>query len=252
MRFVEIAGRRYAQFAKLADQPGLLHAFSTRPQDVSARDDADAPARAQRRAQMAQDWGVSPERLHYCVQVHQPRRRRITHASPTGPQESIDALYSDAHGAGLMTFSADCPLVLVFDVRRAVVAMVHASWRCSVAQATRLLIADLRAEFGCDPRELQAGIGPSAGPCCYEVKADVWEAAANLPRRESLFLQRGGRLYFDLWLANRTQLECAGLPSENIELSEICTMCRTDLFYSFRREGPGCGHFGLLAAIRGS
>jgi copper oxidase (laccase) domain-containing protein len=96
---------------------------------------------------------------------------------------------------------------------------------------------------------LLAGVGPSAGPTRYEVGEEVYEAAAGLPERERFFPRRDGRLYFDLWEANRSQLVFAGVSPENIEVAGICTISRTDLFYSYRREGPGCGHFCLLAGV---
>ena len=105
------------------------------------------------------------------------------------------------------------------------------------------LIDLMISRFGSTPPALNAGIGPSAGPENYEVKDDVYRAAAGLPERERFFIKRDGRMYFDLWSANRAQLELAGIPADQIELAGICTMSRTDIFYSYRREGTGCGHF---------
>ena len=107
---------------------------------------------------------------------------------------------------------------------------------------------DAQAAFG-QLRDLRAGIGPSAGPCCYEVKDDVREAARMLAGATELFPQRDGRMYFDLWRANRNQLVARGVNSVSIEIAGICTMCRNDMFFSFRREGAGCGHFALMAAL---
>ena len=107
----------------------------------------------------------------------------------------------------------------------------------------------LAASFGTRPQDLLVGIGPGAGPCCYEVQSDVYEQAAGRVDRKRSFARRNHRLYFDLWQANRLQLLELGIPGQNIEVAGICTMCQNDVFYSYRREGPGCGHFGLLAAL---
>ena len=104
--------------------------------------------------------------------------------------------------------------------------------------------------FACDARTLYAGVGPSAGPEKYEVGPDVYDAAAGLPDRERCFPRRDGRMFFDLWQANRGQLERAGVPTGNIEVAGVCTMSDPGLFYSYRLEGTGCGHFGLMAAVR--
>lgn len=251
MRFFEIADRRYAQFTRLAGEPGLRHAFSTRPQDMSIRSDGGQALRRGRREQMARDLGLDPQRLCCCVQVHGTRVGVIDSPRGVGPLEGCDAVITDQRGIPLMTFSADCPLILVYDPFAQVVGLAHASWRCTVAQLTARLVERMVTQFGCRADRLLAGIGPSAGPDEYEVREDVRAAAAGLPQRERLFRYRDGRMYFDLWEANRALLMAAGLRAENIEVAGICTMTRTDLFYSYRREGAGCGHFGLMAGLAG-
>lgn len=251
VEFHHVEQRRYAQFSRLRSAPGLKHGFSTRPMDVSARDDERYAERAARRVQMARDLGFDPTRLFHTVQVHETQIARIDATSQAGAYPGFDALITSLPGAALMTFSADCPLVMVFDPRRRALGMVHASWRCTVAHASGLLVQALRDAYGCDPRDLLAGIGPSAGPTTYEVKEDVREAAAGLPDRDRLFPRRDGRMFFDLWQANQDELERAGLGPENIEIAGICTISSPEIFYSFRREGPGCGHFGLLAGLDG-
>ena len=246
MRFCAIDSRRYARFERLGRQQGLRHAFSTRPDDVSAR----AEGSAARRRRMAIDLELDADAVAYCLQVHRTELAVIEGSTAAGPCEGVDGLLTVQPGTTLMTFSADCPLVLAYDPVRRAVGMVHASWRCTVAGATRGLIEAMRRSFGCDPKNILAGVGPGAGPCCYEVGADVREAAASLEQRDAVFSVRGGRLFFDLWSANRAQLLAAGVRAENVETAGICTLCRNDLFYSYRIEGAGCGHFGLMAGLR--
>jgi len=252
MYVLQVDNRRYVQFERLRNEPRLAHAFSTRPGDVSPREDGLATERAAHRRQMAVDLGLDPGELCYCAQVHRPGLMVIDEARPRGRLESMDAVSTALPGVPLMIFSADCPLILVFDPVRQVVGLGHASWRCTVASATRRVVEAVCGCFGSRPGDLLAGIGPAAGPCCYEVQTDVFQAAAQLPGRAELFETRAGRLYFDLWCANRAQLIEAGLSPENVETAEICTMCRNDWFYSLRREGPGCGHFGLIAGLAGT
>jgi hypothetical protein len=198
---------------------------------------------------MVRDLGLLPEKLRYCVQVHEGRVAVITDGERPGRLEGFDAVATNRPGVGLMTFSADCPLVLVYDPGRCAVGMAHASWRCTASAITQRLVEVMGRHFGCQPPELLAGVGPSAGPEAYEVGEDVYAAAERLPDHASLFVRRNGRLFLDLWEANRSQLERAGLRPENIEVAGVCTMTRTDLFYSYRREGAACGHFGLLAGV---
>lgn len=250
MRFITLAGRRYGQFESFS-VPDLVHAFSTRPDDVSARQDAHREVRAARRAQMLRDFGLNANRLHYCVQIHEPRIKVVNASTPFGSHENYDALITAQTHVALMNFSADCPLLLIYDPRRRIIAQAHASWRCSVARIAATVVEKMAIEFASDPADLIAGIGPSAGPCCYEVKNDVRAAAesVNLPQVDLCFPEREGRMYFDLWHTNRQQLVEAGINHSNIELAGICTMCRNDVFFSFRREGAGCGHFGLMSSL---
>lgn len=245
MHFVRIENRRYAQFPRLRDEPGLVHAFSTRPLNVYSGDGRTGD----HRQLMARDWDLDPQQLHYCRQVHGTRLVVINADRPGGVLDGCDGVATDLPGVGLMTFSADCPLVLIYDPVGRAVGMVHASWRCTVAQNTRRLVELLANRFGSRPEHMRAGIGPGAGPERYEVGSDVYEAAAGLAERDRFFLRRDDRMYFDLWAANRAQLCAAGVPADRVEVAGICTMTRTDLFFSYRREGRGCGHFGLLAAL---
>jgi polyphenol oxidase len=249
MHFVQIGERRYAQFPRLRQAAGLVHAFSTRPADLAQREGPSAAKRAVERRTMVADWGLDPARLRYCEQVHEPGLIVVDEACPAGLLARYDGSLTALPDVPLMTFSADCPLVLAFDPVQRVLGMAHASWRCTVARMTARLIERMRVQFGCRSADLLAGVGPGAGPCCYEVQGDVYEAAAELPGRGHYFQRRDGRLYFDLWEANRMQFVESGVAAKQIEAAGLCTLCHNDVFYSYRREGAGCGHFALLAAL---
>mgnify|MGYP000179826803 CR=1 FL=1 len=193
---------------------------------------------------------LDPAALCCCAQVHETRIARVGATGPRGRLEGCDAVLTDVPGVPLMTFSADCPLIVLYDPRRRVLGLVHASWRCTVARLTEQVVRALTAEYGVRPADLRVGIGPGAGPCCYEVQQDVYDAARELRARDAAFQRRDGRLYFDLGRANLAQLAAAGVPPPQVELAGLCTLCHNDLLYSFRREKAGCGHFGLMAALR--
>ena len=250
MHFLQIETRRYVQFERLRHEAGLVHAFSTRPLDVASRVGPGVAERTAHRRTMAGDLGLPGHALRYCQQVHETRLTVVGAATHDGRLADCDGAVTALPGVPLMTFSADCPLILAYDPVRRVLGMAHASWRCTVGHMARHLIELLHARFECRPADLRVGIGPGAGPCCYEVKEDVYAAAAELQDRAQCFVQRDGRLYFDLWSANRDQLLVAGVQPDNIEVAGLCTLCHNDVFYSFRRERKGCGHFGLMAALR--
>ncbi|MEW6197447.1 MAG: polyphenol oxidase family protein [Planctomycetota bacterium] len=245
MHFVQIAPRRYAQFDRLRQVAGLVHAFSTRPENLAPRNGDHADERRQ----MVADWGLNPQRLCHCEQVHGRQITVVEDPWTGGPLAETDGAITALPELPLMAFSADCPLVLVADPVRRVLGLVHASWRCTVARMTARLVEQMTTRFDCRSDDLWAGVGPGAGPCCYEVGPEVYEAAAGLTDRDRCFVERDGRRFFDLWTANRVQLLETGVPADRVEIAELCTMCRTDVFFSYRREGPGCGHFALLAAL---
>lgn len=249
MIFVERNGRRYGQFPQFAELDGLVHAYTTRPLDVSFRADDRRAERTANRNQALTDWGLPADTLRYCEQVHADRLAIVTTETPAGPLADCDGAATATPGVPLMSFSADCPLVLFFDPVQRAVAVVHASWRCTVGGLVTRMVDLLRTTYGTRPEQLHVGIGPGAGPTQYEVQDDVYQAAATLPQRDACFRRTDGRMTFDLWTASTQLLVAAGVPVTRIAVAGICTMSRTDVFYSFRREGRGCGHFGLLAAV---
>jgi YfiH family protein len=179
-----------------------------------------------------------------------------------------DALVTDQPGVLLPVCTADCvPLLLVDPARRAIAA-VHAGWRGSLERVAEKTVGEMRRTFHSQPEELLAAIGPCIGACCYEVGEEVVEAfrgrftrcegyftkprlkhSARAPRSRypRLFLSSrtpghgpdaGGADHLDLVAVTRDQLRNAGLRTRNIHVARFCTACRTDLFYSHRKEGP--------------
>ena len=251
MHELHVDGRRYLQFDHLRRDPLLVHAYSTKPLDCRLRDGNHAADGIANRAAMIRDLGVDPNALRYSRQIHKPNLVIVDEHTPPGGIDAVDGMITRSRDIPLMAFSADCPLIIAYDPRRSAVGVVHSSWRCTVAHATGRLIELMRDELGCEPADLLAGIGPSAGPLAYEVGQDVIDAAATrLPDHERFFRRRDGRLYFDLWAANRAQLEEAGVQPAHIEVARLCTMTRTDLFYSYRVEGAATGRFVALVALR--
>ncbi|HEY0323296.1 MAG TPA: peptidoglycan editing factor PgeF [Pyrinomonadaceae bacterium] len=168
-------------------------------------------------------------------------------------EERCDALTTRAPGILLAVKSADCVPLLLGDARTGACAAVHAGWRGTVARIVERTIERMRAEYGTRAEELRAAIGPAAGACCYEVGAEVIEAfRENFRDADSLFQPtREGHALIDLQRANRNQLVQSGVPLERIHIAPFCTMCRTDLFFSYRREKSVFGRVGRLMSVIG-
>jgi len=182
--------------------------------------------------------------------AHQVHGGRVLRVAENGFAGEADALWSDQPGLGVVGRSADCPLILVGGSRQdgsRVWGFAHASWRSTIQGITAGLILAMTEE-GVDPAGLRAVICPSAGPCCYEVGDEVRQAALESlgPGAAWFFLERLGRLSFDLWAANVAQLTAAGVAENNIFNVQHCTICGGDRYPSHRREGDQAGRFAAV------
>lgn len=181
----------------------------------------------------------------------------VLRAPETGfPADAIpeaDGIMTGQPGVLLAIQTADCIPVLVADRKRRVVAGFHAGWRGTVQRIVENGIALMREEFGCEPEDLVAAIGPGIGSCCYTVGEDVLrQFEANFAYAPELFVRddKGvlAALRLDLTEANRRQLLDAGLAAASVATVGGCTACHPGLFYSHRASG---GHAGRMMSVIG-
>ena len=159
------------------------------------------------------------------------------------PDQEGDALVTNHPGTLVSVRTADCVPVLLVDEQAGVVAAIHAGWRGAVAGIVPETIAICVTQFQSHPASLKAAVGPSIGPCCYEVDAPVIDPLrARYPDWPGVLEQTSvGKGRLDLKRLIRHQLLEAGLAPACIDTVELCTHCRADLFYSYRREGQVIG-----------
>lgn len=150
-----------------------------------------------------------------------------------------DALMTNQTGVLLTIRTADCVPVLVHDPLNRVVAAVHAGWRGAVAGIVPKTLSLMRHRFGSEPVSLRVGIGPSVGPCCYEVDEPVLARLRTSFADWRLVIRETGRsrAMLDLQEFVRRQAQAVGVESEYIRTVRVCTACHPDLFYSYRRDG---------------
>ena len=195
-----------------------------------------------------------------CWQVHGADVRVVKTVEEAKPAENqlgdtiyCDVIVSGARGVLAGVKTADCVPLLIGDPVTGAFAAVHAGWRGTLATAAVVAVDRLKREYDAKPQDLRVAIGASAGPCCYEVGSEVIEAFTNrFGSGANLFTTtRPGHAMVDLLKANRDQLESAGVMPERIHTAPICTMCRTDLFFSYRKEKNLHGKVGRLMAVVG-
>ncbi len=176
--------------------------------------------------------GDAPWALAGCWQVHGSAVRLINNLSEAKPAEDArgDTVYCDA-------IVSNAPGVLA---------------GVKLAEVATKALARMTAEYQSNPREVCVAIGPAAGACCYEVGTDVIEAFRNSFPGQNLFAEtRMDHACIDLLRANRAQLISAGVNQNRINIAPLCTMCRTDLFFSYRREKTVQGKVGRLMSVIG-
>jgi len=161
-----------------------------------------------------------------------------------------DALITRTPGFAIGVFTADCLPILLFDPQQRVVAAVHAGWRGTAQGVVKKVVAKMAEKFSCRREEIQAGLGPAIGPCCYEVDEPVESAFRQKGHPWEFFasLRRPGKWSLDLKKANTHLLEEAGVSKGNITILDDCTACQPDLFFSYRREkGTRGRHLNFIA-----
>lgn len=174
-------------------------------------------------------------------------------ADITDSDERADGMISDIAGVLLGVKTADCVPVLIGDPKTGAFAAVHAGWRGTVASIVVKAVENMQETFGSDPSQLIAAIGPAASVRQYEIGEDVLNAfAENFEGSEKYFVPtRPGHARVDLHAANRDQLLSCGLDAANISIAPFCTMERTNLFFSYRREKKEFGKTGRLLSVIG-
>ena len=232
------------------------HVFTTR--QLQLRHATPAKSIVEAWGEAAAAVGVTLERVARIKQVHGGTVRVIRdNGSRVLPLERppADAVISDQAGLALAVQVADCVPVLLADAVTGAAGAIHAGWRGTQAGISRAAVQALQRELGVEPRNLIAAIGPSIGPCCYEVGPEVFDAFRRFATEDQLARWFStldpGSLRLDLWTANRDQLIASGLSSDRVFAARLCTRCHLDVFESYRADGENAGRMAALIAVPG-
>ena len=245
------------------ERDGFANAFSTRGGGVSpfpeaslnlAGFDQDAAEniRENRRrlvSTLGGEWALAA-----CWQVHGADVLVVRDpVDPRPEDERCDALATGLRGVLLGVKTADCVPVILGDARAGACAAVHAGWRGTLAGIVGRALRRMREEFGTNPADVRAALGPAALGCCYEVGAEVvGPFREKFAGADSLFTPtRDGHALVDLHEANRRQLVESGVAPGRVHALPLCTICRPDLFFSYRRDRKLYGRTGRLLSVIG-
>ena len=251
----------------LLKKTGIVnHGFSTRIGGVSegifssmnlsfSRGDDEACVRENFK-RMAETIGVEPNSLVFAAQTHTTKVRKGT-AEDKGKgivypldYQDVDGLITNESGICLTTFYADCvPLFFIDPVHKAI-GLSHSGWRGTVGKMGQETLRRMKEEYGTDAKDVIAAVGPSICQDCYEVSEDVIEkfkeAFDEIYWGELFYQKENNKYQLNLWKANEIILLEAGVPKENIAVTNVCTNCNSDVLFSHRATK---GERGSLAAF---
>ncbi|MBI5632101.1 MAG: peptidoglycan editing factor PgeF [Nitrospirae bacterium] len=161
-----------------------------------------------------------------------------------------DAVITKQKGLLIGVQVADCVPVLLCDLKKQVVGAVHAGWRGTAEAILKKTILTFYDKFFSDPADIQVAIGPSIRQCCYEVDGEVIRAVSLATGNSDYFKSKGDKFCLDLAAANQVQALTAGVPEGNIWISDDCTFCSPEKFFSYRfakgSTGRQAGFIGIL------
>lgn len=148
-----------------------------------------------------------------------------------------DGLVTNVKGMALSTYHADCVPIYFYDSVKLVIGLAHAGWKGTLNNINKVVLEKMVKNFDCNIQDIKVGIGPSIGPCCYEIGEDVEKLfKVQYPDDMDIIKRVNGKMYLDLWKVNKKNLLEAGIVNKNIFLSGYCTSCNVGELYSYRKE----------------
>ncbi len=247
-----------------ADGIGVPHCFTTRLGGVSegvfsslnlGYNRGDDPENVAKNFKILADaLGFSAEGLVLTRQTHSAIVRQVTAADALGfdnhAYPECDALITNQPGTALAIFTADCTPILLHDPVTGAVGAVHAGWRGTAAKLAQKTALAMQKAYGCRPEDLCAAIGPNIGQCCFATDRDVPEAMekayGDVAKTQTQY--RDGKYYVNLKELNAISLREIGVTK--IDISDHCTYCLHDLYWSHRYTGGNRGSQGALIVCR--
>jgi len=202
--------------------------------------------------------GIDYRNLVLSDQTHEDNIRIVSNAdlgkgiSVPNDINNTDGLMTNIPGIPLITFYADCVPLFFLDKQNKAIAVVHSGWKGTVLKIGAKTIRQMTEVYGTKPGDCLVGIGPSIGPECFEVGQEVADQfAEGFGTRPHIIRPLGnGKYTVDLWAANKLMLMEMGVPENNVTISGLCTKCREDMFFSYRRDKGRTGSMSAIMELR--
>lgn len=260
----------YLEYPMLSETGIVRHGFSTRLGGVSegcyasmnlsfTRGDREEAVRENFR-RIGVSMGIRCEDMVFSQQTHTTNVRVVTEQDRgmgmMRPLEykDVDGLVTNVPEICLVTFYADCvPLYFVDPVKKAI-GLSHSGWRGTVGKIGKKTVELMTKEYGSDPADILAAVGPSICQECYEVSEEViLQFKENFPKEcwnELFYKKENGKYQLNLWKANTLIFKEAGITEEHIAVTNVCTHCNSDILYSHRTTGDKRGNLAAFLALK--
>ncbi len=249
------------QSSILWEADNLCHSFSCRKGGVSSGPFAalnlsykggDEPQKVMDNRQLFyQALGLSPFQVRVVKQVHGCKVLEARSGLQLDlDRQEADALVTSDHGIALGIKAADCAVLYFYDPDNRAIGLAHAGWRGTALSIGPKVLEKMEELYSTSMHNVKAAISPAIGGCCYQIKEDVVNSFNSLDMLPETALQtKGNNIFLHLKEVNRYQLVKAGVKPECITVSDFCTSCRQDLFFSYRRDGANTGSMMALLAL---
>lgn len=231
---------RFEELDKKCDFVNL--AFSNINVDMASKND---------RENLCKELNMNSENLTNNKQTHSDIVN-IVENEDIGKIKEGDALVTSLRKTPLLAFVADCVPVAIIDPKQEAVALCHAGWRGTYSKITQKSIENMERLYDTNPEDLLCVLGPSIGPCCYEVSKDLIEKFNTIitNKDEKFYIIKENKYYLDLWKVNELILTSCGVKKENIVNLNICTSCNSDKFHSYRKHNQTTKRLGMILEIK--
>ncbi|KXZ39562.1 conserved hypothetical protein [Alkalithermobacter thermoalcaliphilus JW-YL-7 = DSM 7308] len=199
---------------------------------------------------ICEDVGFNFNNLTFNKQVHGDNIN-IIDKEKIGKTFEGDGIITNLRNVPILVFVADCVPIAIIDTKNKAIGLVHAGWRSTFSQISKKAIDTMKQIYNSNTEDILCLIGPSIGPCCYEVNKELVDKFNNKftnPDRK-FYIIKEGKYFLDLWNINEYILSSCGIKKENIINTKMCTCCNNDMFYSYRKDNQTSKRMGFLLEL---
>jgi len=248
------------QFNNLSVYENIIHFSSTRIGGVSSNIleslnlgytvNDNPKSVTQNLDSLARSLGFEKDKMVSPKQTHSKNIGIVNSTKDIFPD--TDALITNKPGVCIFIRTADCVPILLYDPINKALAAIHSGWKSTIQKISKHTIELMQKEFGTEPKNLIAGIGPSIGPKVYEVGAEVADLFQKQFGMDHIVIPKknSNKYLLNLWKVNKQILIESGMQESQIEIAEICTYANSELFYSARRDGVKTGRHATGIMLR--